>query len=275
MAAAEKAIEMAAMGPGGGESKSALAAPASGASKSNPDNLPSAVSGYTVGDHNAAIADLEGSITGLYRARQHLDMATKEVHKHYPKLNTMFTKQGTSAHHKKRGSTKYVGITQAHALNRFPSSMKPLHDLQYAHAIIPEHIKAVREAHEALLAAHPHLASKSGKIGAQRREFVSPTGEIVSVGNYHGKTHTTPSGVKIKGVHRPGHSRNRTGQYEGTSIHRLFGGRKTRKGGRKTRKHRRKHRRKTRKHRRKHRRHHKTKRRKHHRRKHKRKTRRH
>ena len=240
MAASEQSIEMAAMGPGGGESKSALAAPASGASKSVP-TATGAIAVLSAQDKHA-LQKLEDQITLLGHKRQTLDdLRRTHSTKHGGRLADSHFRRGTSSHHEKlakdlRTSNRFTHVIRGNV---------PLKEIALAHEAIANSIGGVKAAHHALSKTHPWLAWKTGKFNKKNRKFLTPSGVPQSLGHYHGKNITDDGTPKTFG-----------------------------KGGRKTRKHRRKHRRKTRKHRRKHRRKHKTKRRKNHRRKHKRKTRR-
>ena len=215
-----------------------------------------AVPGYTRAQHIQALQPLNQAIANLGAARGRLDSLAADARGIHPKLHPDFWKQGSKAHH--RQAIDKINDMDSYAYNKLENGLSGITtDLKSAHKDIKDGIDAVRTAHENLRKQHPALAEKSGKIGAQTRTFISPTGVQVSLGNYHGKKHTHPgNGSIVKGISR--------GEDYGpnTPHHRLYGGK------RKTRKHRRKHKRKTHKRKR------KTKRRKHHRRKHKRKTRR-
>ena len=215
----------------------------------------SPVEGYTRETHERALGPLNIALANLGNARDNLDGAARLARNRYPKLSKSFWKQGNKSHH----TSAPRRIDNMGHVAKDNLSENIIEALKAYHGAIPPAIDAVRTAHENLRKQHPALAEKSGKIGAQTRTFISPTGVQVSLGNYHGKKHTHPgNGSIVKGISRG----EDYGPPNAAPHHRLFGGRKTRK-------HRRKHKRKTRKHKRKR----KTKKRKH-RRKHKRKTRR-
>ena len=206
----------------------------SGASKSVPTGLSQA--------DQAALKPLETAIDSLGASRQTLHtLRTQHSTKYRGKLADSHFRRGTSKHHTSLAKDLRTSNRFHHGITR----NVPLKEIAAAHETLAKSMADVKAAHIALSQTNPHLAWKDGKVLKKSRKYLTPSGNIQSLGHYHGRTVTEDGTPKTFGR----------------------GGRKTRKGGRK---HRRKHRRKTRKHRRKH----KTKRRKHHRRKHKRKTRR-